>query len=284
VTDGYSTGDVTRMLDLAPARVRRLAAAGLVDPERGDNGEYRFDFVDLVVLRTARDLLEDGLPFAHVRRALQRLRENLPDERSLTELRIGAANNRVVVREEQSVWEAETRQLLLDFEIYELADAIAPLIDARPRPPSPEALDANDWYDLACELELTSADEAIAAYRRAIVADPEHVDAHVNLGRLMHEAEELEVAEMHYRRALELRSSDLTARFNLGVALEDMGRLAEARNAYRETLLADPNHADAHYNLAGVFERLGQRNRAVKHLQAYRRLVGAGWESDESST
>ncbi|NKB88403.1 MAG: tetratricopeptide repeat protein [Acidobacteria bacterium] len=271
------------MLDLAPARVRRLAAAGLVAPKRGESGEYSFDFVDLVVLRTARDLLQDGVPFAHVRRALQRLRDNLPDDRSLTELRIGTANNRVVVREEQSVWEAETRQLLLDFEIYELADALPPLLDPRPTPPPPEVLDAGDWYDLGCELEPTSAEEAAAAYRRAIAADPDHVDAHVNLGRLMHEAEDLETAEMHYRRALELRSSDLTARFNLGVALEDLGRLPEARNAYRETVLADPNHADAHYNLAGVFERLGQRNRAVKHLQAYRRLVAAGWESDERS-
>lgn len=256
--------------------------AGLVSPRRGARGEYQFAFVDLVVLRTARDLLLGGVPFGRVRRALGTLRDMLPADRSITELRIVADRARVVVREEDTVWDAESSQVLLDFHICELAEAIAPILaSASGRDPLPAALDAGDWFELACELEMTSVEEACAAYRKAIAADADHVDAQVNLGRLLHEAGDLAAAEVLYRRALELRSTDLTARFNLGVALEDMNRLPEARNTYRETLLADPDHADAHFNLAGVLERLGQKPQALKHLKAYRKLVEPyGWESD----
>ena len=257
-------------------------AAGLVTPERGTRGEYQFAFVDLVVLRTARALLLEGVPFRRVRRALQNLRDTLPGDRSITELRILADGNRVVVREEDTVWDAESSQVLLDFHIYELAEVIAPMLASVPRrAPPPEALDANDWFELACELEMTSVEEACAAYRKALEADADHIDALVNLGRLMHEAGDIAAAEVFYRKALQLRSADLTARFNLGVALEDMNRLPEARNAYRETVLADPDHADAHFNLAGVLERLGQKPQALKHLKAYRKLVSEyGRESD----
>jgi tetratricopeptide (TPR) repeat protein len=269
------------MLKLDARRVRRLAEVGLVNPVRSDSGDYQFTFVDLVVLRTARDLLLAGIPFLRVRRALERLRDSLPANHSISALRIDAKRNRVVVREDNTLWDAESRQVLMDFEIYELADAIAPLVVPRGPTPPPEALDAQDWFELACELEMTSAEEAAAAYRRAIEADSEHVDAHVNLGRLRHEAGAVTEAEVHYRRALELRSTDLTARFNLGVALEDMNRLPEARNAYREAVLADPDHADAHYNLAGILERLGKHNQALRHLKTYRQLVSQGWESDD---
>jgi len=270
------------MLDLEPWRVRRLVTAGLVNPDRGARGEYQFAFVDLVVLRTARDLLLEGVPFRRVRRALENLRSNLPADRSITELRIVADGDRVVVREEDTVWDAESSQVLLDFHIYELAEALAPfLARAKPRAPLPAALDANDWFELASELEMSSTVEACAAYRKAIEADSDHVDAQVNLGRLLHEAGDVAAAEVLYRQALELRPTDLTAHFNLGVALEDMDRLPEARNAYRETILADPDHADAHFNLAGVLERLGQKHLALKHLKAYRKLVSVyGRESD----
>jgi tetratricopeptide (TPR) repeat protein len=273
------------MLDLQPSRVRRLVTAGLVHPGRGQRGEYHFSFVDLVVLRTARDLLRQDVPFPRVRRALEHLRDTLPAGHSIAELRIDAYQRRVVIREDAALWDAESDQGLLEFPAYELAAALAPAIAAvPPAAPLPAALTAGDWYELGSELEMTSAEEACAAYRKAIEADPEHVDARVNLGRLLHESGAVIEAERHYRQALRLRSTDLTARFNLGVALEDMGRLPEARNAYRETVLADPEHADAHFNLAGVLERLGQKHQALKHLQAYRRIVnGHGYGADDSA-
>ena len=266
--------------------MRALARAGLVSPRRGERHEYRFSFTDLIVMRTARDLLAAGVPFARVRRSLANLKHQLPDGHSLTGVRVQADGARVVVREGREIWDPETKQALLDFDVAELAQRVAPLArDAAIRAADLEpALPARDWFEIGCDLETACPGEARAAYRRALEADPESADAHVNLGRLLHESGDVKAAERHYRAALAIRPTDLTALFNFGVALEDLGRLKEARAAYRETLLADPDHADAHFNLAGVLERMGRKPDALKHLKAYRQLIAQrGWDSDDLS-
>ena len=53
-------------------------------------------------------------------------------------------------------------------------------------------------------------------------------------------------------------------------------RYVEAEQAYESALAADPGNAEAHFNLSRLCERLGQPQRALRHLQAYRGLIGAG--------
>lgn len=272
---GYSTADAARILELSAARIRALARSGLVAPRRGARGEYRFAFADLIILRTARGLLEAGVPFARVRRALHNLADRLPEGRPITAVRIVADGARVIVQDADVLWDAESSQTLLNFKVADLAEQIAPLArNAATAGLAPnQTLGPSDWFEIGCDLELCSTDEAAQAYRQALAIDPEHADSLVNLGRLLHELGDVDSAEQHYRRALSVRPTDLTALFNLAVALEDTGRLREATLSYRETLLADPDHADAHFNLAAVLDRTDQRLAAIKHHEAYQRLV-----------
>src|SRR5205823_7411903 len=130
----------------------------------------------------------------------------------------------------------ESGQSLFDFAVAEIeAKAVPAAVVLKEH-----ELDADTWYDVACDLETTSPDEARAAYQRAIELDPDHSDAHVNLGRMLHEEGAPLAAQQHYRRALETDPSHPTAAFNLGVALEDLGRLNEARNAYLRAIDLDP--------------------------------------------
>ena len=46
---------------------------------------------------------------------------------------------------------------------------------------------------------------ALAHYRRAVEADPEHAEAHGNLGAILEEIGLVGGAILHYRRAVELR-------------------------------------------------------------------------------
>ena len=142
-------------------------------------------------------------------------------------------------------------------------------------PPEREVpgLDAEDWFRLGGELEQGAPEQARESYRRALELDPRHVDARINLGRLLHESREWEAAEKHYRMALADRGDDSTALFNLAVVLEDLGRRREAIDGYRATAAADPEHADAYFNLARLFEQCGDRKTALGYLKTYRRLV-----------
>ena len=272
---GYSAREAASLLGVAPARIHYFVRAGLVAPRRGTHREYRLSFQDLVLLRAAQGLLDGGVPVRRVRRALAHLPAQLPRGRSLSGVRITAEGGQVVVREGSRRWNPESGQALLDFEVAELAAAAAPLAPRLVRSAAEGAEPTTEeWFRLACEVEVTSPAEAIGLYGRVIAADARHQDALLNLGRLLHEQGRLAEAEECYRRALALAPADPVAAYNLGVALEDQGRLADAARAYEAALAGDPENADACYNLAGVHERLGQAGEAVRWLKEARRLAG----------
>jgi tetratricopeptide (TPR) repeat protein len=271
----YSLREVSAMLGLTAAQIRSYASEGFLNPDLDEAGELRFGFHDLVILRTASELIAGNIPPRKVKRALERLRDQLPAGRSIAGVRIAADGERVVVRDGDAVWNPESGQALFDFSVSEIAAKTAPLLliaaeEARGRSEEPGA---EEWYQLGCELELTNSAEAQDAYRRALRLDPEHSDAHVNLGRLLHEAGKPAEAAKHYELALDVDPTSATAAFNLGVALEDLHRSDAAVKAYLLAVELDGSNADAHYNLAGILERRGEKAEAVQHLKEYRKLV-----------
>jgi tetratricopeptide (TPR) repeat protein len=247
----YSLREVSAMLGMSPSQIR--AFAPFLDPERGPRGEPQFGFRDLILLRTAGELTNAQIPPRKLRRVLERLREQLPPGRTLTGVRITADGDRVLVRDGDAVWNPESGQSLFDFSVAELEEK--PLATTQAFPDARDRADeatAEDWYQLACELELSSAAEAKDAYARAIALNPQHSDAHVNLGRLLHESGSAGEAESHYRAAMKSDPEHPTAAFNLGVALEDLGRGEDAMHAFERAIELDPDYADAHYNLAVI--------------------------------
>jgi tetratricopeptide (TPR) repeat protein len=269
----YRTREVARVLGLREEEVRRFARAGFVSPRRGPDNTLRFTFQDLVLLRAAAGLVQARVPAGRVRRALRRLRAQLPEGRSLASVQVAADGDAIVVRDGGARWHPDTGQVLLDFEVKEVARKVAPLVRAASRSRAPGPLDAESWYQWGCDLEDGAPDEAREAYRRALLLDPDHGGAHLNLGRLLHEGGDPRAAELHYRLALEHRAHRPLAAFNLGVALEDQGLSDEALLAYARAVEADPELADAHHSLARLLERLGRRTDALRHLATYRRLV-----------
>ena len=273
---GYTSQDVAKLLGLSLAQVRAFARDGFLTPGRGPRGELQFSFQDLVILRTAKGLVAARIGTRRIRRALKRLRAQLPRGRSLAELRIAAEGDRIVVSDGEATWSPESGQMLLDFAVSELATKAAPMARraARAAREVEDELSAGDWYELGLELEVATPAEARDAYRRALELDAHHADAHVNLGRLLHEQGLVEEAERHYRLALREAPDHATAAYDLGIALEDLGRPADAIEAYRAALVTDPRLADAHYNVARLYEKAGKKAAALRHFSAYRRLAG----------
>ena len=272
----YSVREVSAMLGLSAAQIRSWAARGFLTPEKDSEGDLRFGFQDLVILRTAGELTAAKIPTRKIRRVLESVREQLPEGRSIAGVRIAADGERVVVRDGKALWNPESGQSLFDFSVDEIAEktkpiALAAVREAKAR--EEDDLDADAWYELASDLEMTDPAEARAAYEKAIALDPAHIDAHVNLGRLLHEDGDPSAAEKHYRAALSADPTHPVAAFNLGVALDDLGKLAAAAEAYRRAIELDPDNPDAHYNLAGILERQHDKAGAVRHLTRYRALT-----------
>ena len=267
----YGVRDVEKLLRLPRSTIRALIAAGFVAPERGPRSAWRFSFQDLIVLRTAQALADANVPQRRITRSVRQLRRHLPEAMPLSGLSICAVADRVVVREGGNRWQAESGQYLLDFDgdpangslsVIERGKAVEPASAAR------------QWFDRGATLERTDVDAARRAYLQAIAANPAFADAHINLGRLLHEAGRYADAERVYRDAVRTCGSDPLLLYNLGVLLDDMDRASEAMDAYEAALHGDPGLADCHYNLALLFEKLGQRKEAIRHMARYRTLVG----------
>ena len=272
---GYTTRDVAELLGVSPAKVRAFARAGFLFPHRDNRGHYRFSFNDIILLRAAKELTAASIHPRRIWRALRTLREQLPKAQSLASVRIMAEGDRIVVRDKATSWHPDSGQLTLDFSVADLASEIAPLVrKAVKAAKTSQTLRSDDWYDLGVDFEMVSATEdAKSAYRSALELDSTNAEAHVNLGRLLHEEGQAKRAEVHYRRAITATPDNSVAVFNLGTALEDLGRLKEASDAYEEAVRLAPDFADAHFNLAQLHEKRGNRAAALRHLTRYKTLT-----------
>ncbi|HWW32022.1 MAG TPA: tetratricopeptide repeat protein [Steroidobacteraceae bacterium] len=270
----YSVRDVQRVLRLSPAVTRGLIRAGFVKPARGPRRAYRLSFQDLIVLRTARALIDARVPAKRIRRSLERLRRELPASLPLSGLAISAVGDSVVVRDGEARWQADSGQYLLGLDVT-LEDGVLQVVEHKaPEPAAPPATAAaRDWFAEGLTLENTDPAGAVAAYREAADENPHNAAAWINLGRLLHVLERAEEAEAVYRRALGQVGQDPLLLFNQAVLLEDMGKTTAALEAYEAALAGDPDLADGHYNLARLYESLGKQQHAIRHLGEYRRLV-----------
>jgi tetratricopeptide (TPR) repeat protein len=284
----YTLPALQALLGLSRRTIVRLIDAGFVMPALGTRGEYRFGFQDVVLLRTAAGLLAADIPPQRILRALARLRARLPAEVPLSGLRIAANGREVTVREGGAQWNADSGQLLIDFQVEPArggAIAIFPVATpgatgaqgapgasgAPAAAPAAPALSAQDWFDRAVALETDDAVAAEAAYRAALRLDPRCADATLNLGALLGEQARPEEALAVYDAALAAGDDTALLHYNRAIVCEDLGREDEALAAYQRCLQRQPDLADAHYNLAGLLEQRGDSRAALRHLNAYRK-------------
>jgi DNA-binding transcriptional MerR regulator len=270
----YSVRDVERILRLSPDTTRNLIKAGFVKPARGARREYRFSFQDLIVLRTARALIDARISPQRIRRSLERLRRELPEAMPLSGLSISAVGDQVVVRDGESHRQVDSGQYLLGLDVS-LENGVLHVVEhPQQTAVGVAATPPADWFAQALALESSDPQAALGAWQRAVDQDPHDAAAWTNWGRLLHERGKTQQAAEVYRRALAQVGPDALLLFNQGVLLEDLGKPAAALTAYQTALEADPDLADCHYNLARLYEALGKPQHAIRHLGQYRRLVG----------
>jgi hypothetical protein len=297
----YTIRALQEMLGLSRGVIAGLVASGFVAPTRGPRHEYRFTFQDVVLLRTAVELQAARIPPRKILGALRKLRSTLPDELPLTGLRISAVGNEVTVRDGRSQWDADSGQLVMDFEVAPARGTVAlfkrPVaagpVAAKPgvgrvgkaagaesvemkeraRPfAAPLRDDVAAVFSRGEALEASDPAAAEAAYRKVLALDPDHADAYLNLGALLCDSRRCAEAVALYDEALRRRPTQALLHFNRAIALEDLGRTDEALVGYHASLRLAPDLADAHYNAARLHEQLGDAKQAVRHFSAYRRL------------
>lgn len=268
----YTLKAVQELLGLSRTVVNGLIEAGFVTPSPGRGRERRFSFQDLMLLRTAFELQQAGIPPRKILRSLGKLRSALPEELPLTGLRITAIGADVAVRDRHGSWHADSGQLLMDFEVADVEGRVSFFSPAQ----ADAGESARDWFKKGVDLEASDPDGAEKAYRCALALEPSFADAYLNLGAMLCEAGRSDEAVALYEEGLEQVSGEPLVWFNYAVALEDQKRHAEAVTAYERVLALDDGFADAHYNLGVLLEQMGNPQGALRHFSAYRRLRRRG--------
>jgi tetratricopeptide (TPR) repeat protein len=266
----FTTNEVAKILNLPGTRIRSFVRAGFLAPSRGRSKQLQFTFQDLLLLKTAKGLLDSRVAPKNITRMLSSLKRQLPTDQHLSRIKIYADGRRVVAWDGKARWQPDSGQFVFNFDALSVLQKIKL---SRPAPkPTRQELTAEHWFNLGFELEISSLPDAKRAYHLALELDPKMADAHLNLGKLYHDAKEWEKAEGHYRSAAEQAPADPAPHFNLGVLMEDLERLPEAIRAYQEAIKQDPSFADAHYNLGLLFESLDKKAEAIAHLRTARKI------------
>src|SRR5262249_53537138 len=106
----FSLREAARILEVPEARLRALARAGLLAPQRGPQGPLSFGFQDLLLLRTTRGLLDSGVPMRRIRATWASLRDQLAADVPLTSITIRADGETVVASDGSSTWHPDSGQ------------------------------------------------------------------------------------------------------------------------------------------------------------------------------
>jgi tetratricopeptide (TPR) repeat protein len=244
-----------RYTHLRDDQLRYMQKWGLIRPSHRAHGETFFAFPDLAIIRQADTELAEGATFRAVLRNLLASREG---------------------------------QLTFDFRIEARPAKVLEL--KRPEPPPLAALmdaslkrqttsSAEHYFEKASALDNgdpARADEAAAAYRRALELDPYLVPAVINLANIHYGRDEIAEAQALYERAIAIEADVFEAHFNLGNIFHDLGRYPEAQGCYRAALRLNPAFADGHFYLAVTLEKNGQSQEARPHWRAYQQLAPNG--------
>src|SRR5262245_7511858 len=183
----FTERDVVRLLALNPRRTDQLRRLGLLHPA-GSADQYSFR--DLVALRVARTLLDEGATVRQIRRALETLRRLGPASDSpLAELRVTVRDGDIFIERDARLHEP-SGQIVMEFSEKGLAEearvsALRGLV--RPLAP-PGGSEVERWFELASELDGDPDQwtQAVEAYQRVTTLAPDHGPAWNNLGLLQH--------------------------------------------------------------------------------------------------
>jgi len=118
------------------------------------------------------------------------------------------------------------------------------------------------------ELEKAGAfAEAIREHEAALTADPDNVQAHVNLISLYARTGDIANAKLHFEKAVKLNPGRSDAWYDYGVLLFREGNYAAAENAYHRAININPYYAEAHNNLGIVYEQQRRLDDAAKEFR-----------------
>jgi tetratricopeptide (TPR) repeat protein len=269
MSQSYSREGVRRLLGISEKQLASWETQKLVKPTDA------YGFRDLVALRTLVQLRKSHVPAEKIRRAIHALAKKLHNvEDPLTQLKLYSQGKRIRVDLEGKAMEAESGQLLFNFDAEELSRLLQFRAKEKPSAEQDNRRAAEHWFQQGLDLEQNGAPlkEIIEAYKKAVELDAHSAGALVNLGTLYFNSRNWLQAERYYKQAIEADPEYALAHFDLANLYDERGDPARALEHYLIALKLSPTYADAHYNVALLYQGANKALKAVHHWMTYLKL------------
>lgn len=270
----YTPAMLADLLDVPVATIRRWHRTGLIQPRQTVHRLPYFAFEEIAVAQRLVELVENGASADAIEARLQELARHWPGvNRPLADLAVQVEGRRLLIKRGDAILEAHGQQRF-DFAGESEADAATIPIrlgQVSEAPHTPEQLVAQaqeheDGGDLA---------EAADLYRSALVTGGANPQICFQLAECLYRLGDLSAARERYAMAIELDDTFLEARANLGCVLAELGQTDLAIAAFQGSLALHADYADAHYHLAQLLSAAGRTEEAEQHRQRFEELAPA---------
>jgi tetratricopeptide (TPR) repeat protein len=256
----YTPAMLADLLRVPVAVIRRWHRRGLIVPVREVRRLPYFDFQEVATARRLAELLAAGASPRAMEKQLAAFARYLPDvARPLAQLSVIVRGKEILLRQGDGLIEPGG-QLRFDFEASQEPPAAPQAV-----PTAPEQMAA-----LAAELEEDGQLAAAAdMYRAAMAAAGPKAEVCFQVAELLYRLGDLSGARERYYMAVELDEDYVEARANLGCVLAETGQRDLAVAAFEGALRYHPDYVDVHYHLARTLDELNRREQAEEHWRAF---------------
>ena len=141
----------------------------------------------------------------------------------------------------------------------------------------------SDFLQLAIELEDDGEfQSAIDVYRSLSLAQGPSADVSFRMAELLYQVNDLAAARERYSMAVEFDEAFVEARANLGCVLVELGQTDLALATFEGALEHHPDYPDVHFHLARLLDEIGSDRKAWQHWARFLELTPNGPWADEA--
>jgi tetratricopeptide (TPR) repeat protein len=256
----YTPAMLADLLGVPVAVIRRWHRRGLIVPVREVRRLPYFDFQEVATARRLAELLAAGASPREMEKQLGAFARYLPGvARPLAQLSVIVQGKEILLRQGDGLLEPGG-QLRFDFDAWE------------EEPPPSQAIPNTPEHmcRLAAELEEDGQlAPAADMYRAAMAALGPKPEICFQVAELLYRLGDLAGARERYYMAVELDEDYVEARANLGCVLAETGQHDLAVAAFEGALRYHPDYADVHYQMARTLDEMDRREQAEDHWREF---------------
>ncbi|MCL2742814.1 MAG: tetratricopeptide repeat protein [Planctomycetaceae bacterium] len=254
----YTPVMLAELTNLPVSYIRRLEKQNVIFPQRKVHQLSYFGFENIAPLKLFRKMLDIGFSFQKSLRRIQQIKPQL----FTSPLDVIVAGNKVLFQTNSGLLDTKG-QKHFGFHPEEVEESGAEA------PASLAELCEAAWD---CESSGRLQD-ALNLYRAALASGGANALINFQTAELLYRMGDLTAARERYFTAIELDEHFVEARANLGCVLAELGETQLAESAFRGALEYHPKYAEVHYHLSELLRKNGKKSEAEEHLRIFMELA-----------